>query len=226
MEEGNDDNSCKLTDRRLIIRRRNKLYEYPIQGIRSLGINHRKLLIPIVFGGVFTPLIAVGFFEGFFHPVIAVILIISGVFTFYLGWTGQQVLTVNESQGHSDFPVENPGENMAAFIEFTNQFIENEPLEFRSLYLMTGNENRGPKIGDPPVVLYTFRQIKDKLMSGPQEKDVVIWAIDPLNTGTEIKYERFGGDPGLRPVLKGKIKPEAFTGKYTWQEFMEISPEK
>jgi hypothetical protein len=193
LEEGNDRYSCKLTDQRLIIRRKNRLNEFPIQGIRSLRINHRKLLIPIVFGGVFTPLIAVGYFEGFFHPVIAVVLIISGVFTFYVGWTGQQVLTVNESQGHSDFTMENPGENLIAFIEYTNQFIENEPVEFRSLYLLAGNEDPGLKMEDLPVMLYTYRQIRNKLMSEPENEEVVIWAIDPLKTGTEVKYERFGG---------------------------------
>jgi hypothetical protein len=225
LKEGDDRYTGELTDRRLIIRREKKSNEFPIQGIRSLNINHRKLLVPIVFGGVFTPLIAVGYFEDFFHPVIAVTLMLAGILTFYLGWLGQQVLTVNEIQGHMDFPVEDPGENVKAFIEYTNQFIENEPLEFRSLYLLGERQSKKPEVIDPPVALYTYRQIREKLLSDPGTRDFVIWAIDPLKTGTEIKYERLQDDPGLRPVLKGKIKPEAVIRKYAKDEFMGISPE-
>lgn len=224
-KEGDDRYTGELTDRRLIIRRGGKKTEFPVQGIKSLKINHRKLLVPIVFGGVFTPLIAVGYFEDFFHPVIAVVLMLTGILTFYLGWLGQQVLTVNEIQGHMDFPVSNPGENVEAFIEFTNQFIENEPIEFRSLYFSGGIKNTSPEEADPPVALYTYRQIRDKLLSDPVSADVVVWAIDPMKTGAEIKYERLQGNTGLRPVLKGRLRPEAVVRKYAMDEFMRISPE-
>ena len=225
LKEGDDRYTGELTDRRLIIRRKKKSNEFPIEGIRSLNINQRKLLVPIVFGGVFTPLIAVGYFEDFFHPVIAVTLMLAGILTFYLGWLGQQVLTVNEIQGHMDFPVVDPGENVMAFIEYTNQFIENVPFEFRSLYLLGERQGNKPEAIDPPVALYTYRQVREKLLSDPGTSDYVIWAIDPLKTGAEIKYQRLQDEPGLRPVLKGKISPGAVIRKYAKDEFMGISPE-
>ncbi|MBR9997947.1 MAG: hypothetical protein KFF73_03205, partial [Cyclobacteriaceae bacterium] len=184
----------------------------------------------VVFGGVFTPLVAVGYFEGFFHPVIAVLFIVAGIFTFYQGWLGQYVLTVNEGQGHVDFPVEDPGENLMAFIDFTNQYIENEPLELRSLFLLIGSEDKSLTIKeialrDPPFELFTFRQLKERFLSDPGISEAVTWAIDPLRTGSQVRYQRVKDDGRLRPVLSGRIIPEAILRKYTRDEFMAISPE-
>jgi hypothetical protein len=190
-----------------------------------LQINHRKLLIPIIFGGVFTPLTAVGYFQGFFHPVVALVFIIAGIFGFYLGWTGQEVLTVREMGSHTDFPLLHAGDNIRAFVEFTNQYIDHEPVEQRALYLPAGYDDASEAFRNPPLTLFTFRQMREYLSSGGTGKVSLIWVIDPVQTGSQIKYERIPGQTGLRPVLKGKISPSAIIKKYRVDEFMAISTE-
>lgn len=231
LQDGDENNTCELTDQRLIVRRRGKVSEFPVEQVNSLQINQRRLLIPIIFSGIFTPLIAVGFFEGFFHPVIAALFIISGIFTFYLGWLGQQVLTIEHSQGHTDFPVHGTGRNLLAFINFTNDYLQDLPVEFRSVFLLHETSQEFPECNDitvlnPPYELYSYHHLKEYLQVNSDKSRSTIFAIDPLKTGGQVKYELVKNECRLRPVLNGKINPKAIIRKYTVEEFLQISPEK
>lgn len=230
LKEEDRTNACELTDQRLVVRRQGKVTEFLLGRIRTLRIIHRKLLVPIIFSGVFTPLIAVGFFEGFFHPVLAAIFIITGIFTFYLGWLGRQVFTVEHDQGHMDFPLENPGQNLHAFIDFTNEYLEQVPAESRSFYAFrgpgSGMEHEHPVHFVPPVNLFSYQQMKEYLLENPGETAGMIWGIDPLKTRGQIRYEIQEGEGRLRPVMKDKIEREAVVSKYTIPEFLLTSRKK
>jgi hypothetical protein len=229
--EGDQNNACELTDHRLIVRRKGKVHEFPLEQVKSLQLNHRRLLIPIIFSGIFTPLIAVGFFEGFFHPVIAALFIVAGIFTFYLGWLGQQVLTINHGQGHTDFSMDNPGQNLLAFMDFTNDYLGDVPVEFRSVFLLSEMSDKSPQMTDitmtePPYELYSYYHLKEYLLSNPEISEQTIWAIDPLKTENQIRYEPSEDGHRLRPVLNGKIARNAIFRKYTIKEFLLTSHKK
>ena len=83
--EGDEENRCELTDQRLSIIKKEIHYEFPIESLRSITFHQRKLLLLVIISGILTPLILVGFFSGLFHPFIAILGIVGGVFLFYLG---------------------------------------------------------------------------------------------------------------------------------------------
>jgi hypothetical protein len=228
---GDEANKCELTDQRLAVVRKNKLYQFPLPEIRSIEINRRRLLIPIVFSGVFTPLIIVGFFKGFFHPVMALMFIISGIFTFYIGWLGQDVLTVKRISDYLDFPIKFPTENLLAFIEYTNNYIHKDPEEFRLLYVLKDiSENSRwvlkEDLVDPPSELYTLRQLREYLLSEQKKSTYSIWEIDPLKTGTVITYKKSYEDNRLKPILNGKIKSQSFVRQYNVEDFLNMARNK
>ncbi len=230
-QDEDKDNTCELTDQRLLVRKKGRVYEYLIGRVRSLQINRRKLLIPIIFSGIFTPLIAVGFFEGFFHPVIAALFMVTGIFTFYLGWMGQEVFTIEHDQGHTDFSIDHAGQNLLAFIDFTNDYLEQVPMEFQSVYLFSPADIESSKTEDiltipPPYELYTYQHLKEYLQASSGQPEGMIWAIDPLKTEGQIKYEPSKEDGRLRPVLKEKINRNAVLRKYTIHEFLLTSHKK
>ena len=231
LKEEDENNTCELTDYRLVVRRKGKVHEFLVGQIKFLQINQRKLLIPIIFSGIFTPLIVVGFFEGFFHPVIATLFIVTGIFTFYLGWLGQKVLTIELDHGHADFPIDHEGRNLLAFIDFTNDYLEHVPIEIRSVYMFReghkvsqGEEDISSII--PPYELYSYQHLKEYLLANPHRSEGLIWVIDPLKTGGQIKYEFSKKEGCLKPVLKEKLNKRAVIGKYTIHDFLLISRKK
>ncbi len=225
-EEGKENKKLELTDKRLIINYKKKQMDWLLLSIKELSFNQRKLLIPIVFSGVFTPLIIAGFFSGFFHPVMALVLIISGVFAFYIGWLGYPALTVYHNTGHHDIPLSGITDNLKAFVAFFNQYRKEATPYIRAVYaLVPGAISQSALIeqlnNDPnEFALYSYSQVIDHLAQG--RENVKIIAIDPLQAGSELKYRRTGHSSQLFPFFQGQINPGSVIGIYTMTTFREI----
>jgi hypothetical protein len=214
--ENDEKNKCELTDRKLIVIKKGKRSEFAIENLTSITSNQRKLLIPIIFSGILTPLILVGFFKGFFHPLIALIFIISGVFSFYIGWMGEKALTINLLMSHRDFPVSQITEHLSSFMEYVNQYLQDESIYKRVLYLVF---NKDKLQGNDLEIclsknaherkLYSYWQIRDLFLSGNLNEETSYILLDPLKVGSEVKYQKKPGDQGLTPVIKGTIDLKA-----------------
>jgi len=229
--DGDEHNKCELTDRRLLITRKNKLFEFRLNSIRFLAVNQRRLLIPIIFSGVFTPLIIVGFFKGIFHPLMALLFIVAGIFSFYIGWIGHEVLTVKQTSALTDIPVINPTLNLRAFMEYTNRYIQKEPIEYLLVYFLSeingkSHPSKKDNLLDLDHELYSFYDLKEFLLSQPGKLNFLISGIDPLKAGSVIKYEQNMESQRLKPTIKGRINPDAIIHQYTPEEFLSIPAEK
>jgi len=208
-------NKCEFTDRRLHIIFNGKRSEFPIEYLISLNINQRKLLIPIILSGILTPLISVGFFKGLFHPFIALIFIIAGVFSFYIGWLGEKALTVNLINGHRDFSIKIVSDHLREFINFVNYYLQKVPIEKRVLYLEVIDDKNQIDIKEylskeaKNRKLYSFWDLKDLYIEGKVDTHVRYIVIDPLKSGTEVKYIPGNNDQILIPMIKGEINSDA-----------------
>lgn len=209
-------NKCELSDRSLRVYLNGKKREYTIERISSISTQQRKLLIPIIFSGIITPLILVGFFKGLFHPIISVVFIIGGIFSFYYGWIGEMTLTVHLRNGHRDYPIPVLTDHLKAFIEFVNQYLGNEPVYKRALYLEVALEGTDDKEFKRLLTqvqdqrrLYNFWDLKDRYNTSQIAPEVSFIVLDPLNTGTEIKYGKFSNEERLIPFVKGSINEKA-----------------
>jgi hypothetical protein len=216
LHDNDEGNKCELTDRRLLITRKGKRFEFASENLKNVASNQRKLLIPIILSGVLTPLILAGFFKGLFHPFVALVFIIGGVFTFYIGWIGEKTLTINLLMGHRDFPVSFISEHLAGFMDFVNRYIQGEPIEKRVLYLKTGNFVEADidlsKYLAKDVVkreLYSYWQLRDHYLTGKLQSRSSYIVLDPFKVGSEIKYVKNPDNRGLTPVIKGSINHKA-----------------
>ena len=192
--------------------RKGKTTEFTLEDIKSISSNQRKLLIPIIFSGVLTPLIMIGFFTGIFNPLIALVFIIGGIFSFYVGWSGEKVLTINQTSGHLDFPIKVITVHLTGFMDYVNQYLYDEPLHKRVLYLEVGfdaiHEDKFTAYLAKDAVnrkLYNFWQLREKYLSETIAPGTGFIMLDPVKTGTEIKYEKQGELQELKPVIKGSI---------------------
>ena len=208
-------NKCEFSDRRLQIIFKGKRSEFPIEYLASLNINQRKLLIPIILSGILTPLISVGFFKGLFHPFIALIFIIGGVFSFYVGWLGEKALTVNLINSHRDFSIKIVSDHLMEFINFVNYYLQKEPIEKRVLYLEVMDNKHQIDIKEylskeaKNRKLYSFWYLKDLYMEGKVDMHTRYIVIDPLKSGTEVKYIPVNDNQILIPIIKGEINHDA-----------------
>ena len=208
-------NKCELTDRRLRIIFKGKRSEFSIENLISLSINQRKLLIPIILSGIITPLISVGFFKGLFHPFIALIFIIGGVFSFYVGWIGEKALTVNLVNSHHDYAIKVVSYHLTEFINFVNQYLQKEPIEKRVLYMKLPDDYNHLDIKKylsrdaSDRKFFSFWNLKDIFAEGKVNRNARFIVIDPLKSGTEVKYTQENEDQLLVPGIKGEIKPDA-----------------
>jgi hypothetical protein len=208
-------NKCEFSDRRLNIVYRGRRSEFPIENLVSLGVNHRKLLIPIILSGILTPLISVGFFKGLFHPFVALIFIIGGVFTFYIGWLGEKVLTVNLINSYHDFSVKLVSYNLNEFINFVNQYLQKEPIDKRVLYMEFIKDKDHLDIkkylskDTKDRKLFSFWNLKDMYAEGKVLPNASYIVIDPLKAGTQVKYSQDNDDQILIPRIKGDINSES-----------------
>jgi len=216
--DGNESDKCEFTTRKLRIVYRGKESEFPVETLVSMTVHQKKLLIPIIVSGILTPLISAGFFMGLFHPIPALFFIIGGVFAFYFGWMGEKVFTVNLTQAYRDFPVKIVSANLKAFMDFVNQYIKNEPLEKRVLYL------EAKDLKDPVQVnniisekniernVLSFWDLQARYADEELDPSIRFIMIDPMKIGSEVKYETTQNDQKLVPVIKGKIQPAAISG--------------
>jgi hypothetical protein len=229
LHENDERNKLELTDRRLIVVRKGRMTAFANENIRSLTINQRKLLIPIIISGILTPLILVGFFKGLFHPAIAVVFIIVGFFSFYMGWMGEKVITVNMTMGYQDFHVSIVSDNITGFLNYVNQYIQDEPIHKRVLYLAIEceltdehNQNAYLKGKSDDRKLYSYWQLKESYLSGEINASHCFIVLDPLKTGSEVKYEKQTDIQGLSPVIKGSIDKNAVIRMIRYDELGSI----
>ena len=218
-EDGNRAYMLELTNFRLLVTIKNRQSVIYLDVIEELGFNHRKQILLLIYGGIAAPLGMVALFGNLLNPFIMLLLIFSGFFAFYTGWTGNLVLTVNLVGGHQDFPIKFQSANLMEFVDFTNRFIR--PYSERShiyYYLVPSGINM-PEAKEVlfrggNFKLYSPEIIKKKASADEIKKDRRLIGIDPFKSGSEIKYEREGADPVIWPFLKGKIRAEsiAFTG--------------
>lgn len=215
LHDNDEKNKCELTDRKLIVKRKGKVIELAIEHLESIAINQRKLLIPIIFSGIIAPLILVGFFKGLFHPLVALIFIIGGVFSFYLGWIGEKVLTINLVNGHRDFPIQIATDHLIAFSDYVNQYIQDEPIQKRILYLEVKNDAVNEhdlksylSADNEKRKIYSYWQLRDLYLARNLKPEYSFIMLDPISIGAEVKYQK-KEEHGLTPVIKGPINQKA-----------------
>ena len=216
LHDNDERNKCELTNRRLTIILKNKKSEYALENLKFVTINQRKLLIPIILSGVITPLVLVGLFKDIFHPFIALVFIIGGFFSFYIGWIGEKVITINLILSHRDYPIPIITEHLIGFLDYVNQFIQDEPIEKRVLYLevgqsLTEDSDLKPYLSKDAInkKLFSYWLLRDYYRSGKLQTDSSYIVLDPVKVGSEVKYEIEEKDRSLKPVIKGSINSGA-----------------
>lgn len=212
------ENKCMLTSQRLMVVYRGNLSSFERHHIKNLSFNERRLLLPLVIGGIMAPLSLLAIFLNLYNPWPLMFILFLGLALFYLGWQQHPVFTVTDSVKDHDFFLKNISPNLSAFVTFARQLIfQGESLLFYTLPLeewqaAVGQEEISPEmLREKDFLLLMSRQ---QLARWRQQKRsiaaYIILHIDPLKIKANIRYETTErGSPELYAHIYGGIDREA-----------------
>ncbi len=205
-----------VSDDQLVVIRNGKRDIFPLDKIITIKPDNKKLLLPLILGGVVAPFAFLSYFANLFHPWLHLILILLGMYSFYEGWSGRAVCTISLGHGNErHFYLPEISKNLQAFMDYVNSlksessplsrllFFEVEEKGKDALFSIDKHETKGPFF---PWIGYTFSQYK--LLKKPSQTHDFV-AIDPSRAGREIKFEYNQSTKQMQPKLDGPIKKDA-----------------
>ncbi len=211
---GDERNKCILTSGHLIIIKKGKRYAFELEAIEVIIFSQRKMLLPLVAGGVVASLTILAIFNNIFNGWYTVILLFAALFALYAGWLGYAALTVKDAVHYQDFRLNYISKNLEQFVNFANRVIKKkdkaEALQLfhvarRSAWkeaLQTGWYVPESLKKDKFIHASESHQLQAVIKTGlfSKETEWVVLTIDPFKVRPEIKYER--------GVHTGEVIPE------------------
>jgi hypothetical protein len=217
--EGDQSNKCVLTEHYLKVIRKNQIHIFKLSDIQALTIVSKRLLLPLIVGGVVVPLSLLAMFRGDFNPYIIMIAIFAGIYFIYLGYQGVNVLTIGSGSSGANFTLNQSSEHVSEFVNYVSAFIADQKSDTTSesaLYLLMDTDHYRrhmddmsiPLEKDPPgLKSATIRQFG--MLEKEREPNELILKIDPFLSGTSIRYMMDPDIKQLRPYIHGKLNIKA-----------------
>lgn len=222
-KENDRHNQCLLTEKSLVITRKGKTASFLLPEVTCLSLNSRKMMLPLIAGGIFAPLSILAIDKNLFEPWAILTWLILNLFLFYFGWMGYSVLTVEHNGIHQDFPVKYPGENLKAFIKFVNEYLRmsGKEAQVSPVYhilsadvweIARNHPSYAPETLKPEgfIHLCTKDQLPRVLDRHFKNKEgLLALCINPIKLKAALKYETVYEQEGLYPHLFGPINLDA-----------------
>lgn len=218
-------NQCILTDNFLSFTRKGKITTFALDDINNLSFSKRKLMLPLITGGVFGPLSVIAISKNIFNPWGILIWLMINLLLIYYGWIGYIAVTVNLKSFHRDFPIRTKSSNLIAFTAFFNEYMTNKKKEsaetvnpiYHILEASVWEKVKESSSYSPdslsteglihlceksqiPLVLERYYRNRSNL---------VLLHIDPIKLRNELKYELVYENETLYPHLYGALNLSA-----------------
>lgn len=199
---GDEKQKAVLYDDRLVFISGERRMNFDLDQVTGLTLGRRRLLLPLILGGILLPLFLVGLFTTPFRPHYFLILLFPASLLLYLGWEGQQVLTVLQRGKEYDLPLGNAGYSLKAFVGFVNSFIRSlNPGKKKERFYFV--KRMDCQRGDLTYA-YTFLQYHKLVEIQDVNVDDFV-AIDPLLLQKPVEYRYDERIREMRPVILGQI---------------------
>lgn len=204
-EEGNEQYRSTFSNLNLKLFYGKKEFNYDNINLKKLETGHKKLLFPLIFGGITVPFVISAIFLTVGGPYINIPLLFIGIYLFYHGWQGSEVLIIHEKGRYEVFFLPYISENLQAYISYVNQYIR-QPNSVFFLYFPQ------EVMQQPGCLGYTKEQF-DKL---PGNGNVYL-EIDTRELKSQIDYIWHAESKCLRPIVKGIANAESIHKKVVLQ---------
>ena len=213
--EGDRDNMVYVSHQHILVIRKGKRHTFRLDHLRSISTSTKKLLLPVLLGGIITPFAFVSFFVNLFLPWVHLVMILGGMALFYVGMMGMQELSIVSRGGEEhNFGLNRISKNLIAFNEFINHsFLNPTNSPFAKLIFfdlptdeqdqLLGRTNANSK-ASWPLFGYTYNQA---LQANKNLSEFIV--IDPSRAGAEVKFEFDLQTDQLRPCVREAVASDS-----------------
>jgi hypothetical protein len=128
-----DQNKCTLTHEHLYITQKGKQHAFKLDQITKVSFKQKKLLFPLVLGGVVGSLFLIAGFNFLINIWIAMIVGLAGILLFYYGWIGSQTIAILTNVKEFDIFINQITPPLRGFVKMVNEnFIQgkNKTLQY------------------------------------------------------------------------------------------------
>jgi hypothetical protein len=211
-QEGDQKSMALLSDSALLIIYKGKRHLFQVENIRECKAEEKRLLFPLIVGGILAPFAFLSFLIHPMQPWVHLFSIIAGLVLLYLGWTGRPVMVISlKNKEEVIFYLSSISMNLQAFMDFANMMIShgNQQLFSSLIYIEWPEEIESlfnfdlPQTTIFPLYGYTYQQLSTR-----QEPKENLIAVDPMQSGREIRFEYDSATKLFRPKIDGPMRPE------------------
>lgn len=169
----------------LLYHGRHRVFE--LGQVSHLAFNQRKLMLPLVGGGIAATLSLVAIFKTYASPWLMLSLLVAGVLIAYLGYQGSWVLTVHEHKYHQDFFLKGITPNLRAFVNYANTFTGLQPPGL--LYLPLSQSEWEQASQNPFYVLHENKRLcfRHEIGSIPPHLSVIV-PVNSLDENIRLQW--------------------------------------
>ncbi|WKN33265.1 DUF952 domain-containing protein [Porifericola rhodea] len=218
-EAEDKENKCILTSQRLVVVYKGKVFSFDKEHIKALSFGQRRIMLPLVSGGIMAPLSLLAIFLNLYNPWPLMFVFFLGSALLYLGWQQHPVLVVRDSVKDHDFFLNDISPNLKAFLSFARQYVFQGGNELYLVLPLQEWEQTEQQDNIATQDLYDKGYVR--LLSPAQlarwkkqkhhrQHNFSVLHINPLQVKAEIRYEPGErGAPELYAHVYGSINREA-----------------
>jgi hypothetical protein len=206
-QEGDARYQCVLTTQSLEVTHQGKKEYFELSGVASVAILTRKILFPIVLGGILTPLAGLALFTSYGHIHLLFGLFFLGLFLFYYGITGTQSLVITTPWKSFDYFLPTVSPQMQAFARYAanvTTYADGYCFFFAMEEDAWEKVQETDRLNTPPLRLY-YRE-EQHLAQGP-----VLVQLDPLLALHSLQLVKNPADGSLVPYTQGVLPLQALS---------------
>jgi len=185
----------QLKSNELIFVKNGKVRHLPLSGMENISYIHKKLLLPLIFGGILTPLIILAIKDNSLSPGVLLPTLFAALFLLHIGWSGSDAFIVKMSKSHEEtLFFKTIPDHISKFIVFVNLFIgqQNKDRSGPVFYHTLKNHTKGESddVSKPSNIGYILltREEFDLISPRPKFKTLV---IDPLKLSVPIRLKNY-----------------------------------
>jgi hypothetical protein len=115
--------SLELTNKHLLVAQPDKKIAYPLHNISKVSFAFKRLLLPLIGGGISTPLFAVALWNHLLNFWFGIGIVMAGMSLLYYGWLGIHQLSIQVADNQIHYFADQKTQDLEQLVQQTNKII-------------------------------------------------------------------------------------------------------
>jgi hypothetical protein len=113
-----------LTSKHLVVQQPHRKMLFTLKSIQSVSLHYRKLLFPLIIGGILAPLCAAALWNNLIHFWLGITFVILGLSLMYYGWLGTYQLDIQFDTYKISYFADQKTPELETMLKETNLLIQ------------------------------------------------------------------------------------------------------